>query len=59
MLAILGSSTLSALKTGVNLDYIALGVGIVAFIASRKIKVNPVIIILASGIVGGLLYYFV
>ncbi len=59
MLAILGGSTLNALTVGFNFDYVALILATLSFIATRTLKINPVIIILISGAVGGLTYYLI
>lgn len=56
MLAILGGSTLGALKLGLNFDFVALIIAVLAFITTRKTKLNPIIIILLSGVVGLTLY---
>lgn len=56
LLVLLGASTLTALKAGANFDPIALVIAILAFIGVRKTKINSIIIILISGILGLILY---
>ncbi|MBR1968475.1 MAG: chromate transporter [Clostridia bacterium] len=56
ILALFGASTLSELKVGFNFNPIALFICAVAFIATGKTKINPVFIILLSGVLGVILY---
>ena len=56
LLAILGGSTLSTLKLGISCDAIAIGIAVCAFFITRKTKLNPIIVILLSGVVGLILY---
>jgi chromate transporter len=56
LLVLFGSSTLTALKAGVNFDLIALVIAILAFIGVRKTKINSIIITLLSGVLGLMLY---
>ncbi len=59
MLAILGGSTLTVLKTGLSFDVTAAILAALAFLATKKFKVNPVVVILVSGALGALAYSFV
>ena len=56
LLAILGGSTFNMLKSGISFDAIALGISVGAFVTTRKTKLNPIIVILLSGVVGLILY---
>ena len=59
LLALFGVSTLAGFQGGVVFNPVALGIGVLAFIATRATKINPVIIILLSGLLGMLVYSFV
>lgn len=56
VLAILGLSDLSAAKNGVRFNPVALAIFTLAFIIIRKTKINPVLIIILSGVIGAGLY---
>ncbi len=59
LLAFFGASTLTAFQTDFALNPVALGIAAVAFVLSRKTKINPVIIILICGVLGVAVYSFV
>jgi len=41
-----------------NINFVALGIAIIAFLALRKFKPNPVFIMIACGVIGGIIYTF-
>ncbi len=57
LFAVFGANNLTAFKTGFSLDIINLLLGTVTFILIRKTKLNPILMILLTGIVGGGIYY--
>ena len=57
MLAIFGLSDLSTAKTNFAFNPVALFIAAAAFVLIRKTKINPVLIIILSGVVGAGLYY--
>ena len=54
--ALFGASALNQLKVDFNFDLIALIIATLSVIAVRKTKINPVLVILLSGVFGVLLY---
>ncbi len=60
MLSILGANTLQALCSSLTFDPVALAIAVIAFTVCRTVKkINPVIMILLSGVVGALAYSFI
>jgi chromate transporter len=59
LLAIFGASTFATLKTSFSVDFVAIGIAVTAFIVSRKVKINPVLVILISGVLGAIVYSFI
>lgn len=59
LFAIFNASNISTFKSGFSFDYINLILGAVTFIIIRKTKVNPVLMILITGLIGGTVYYFI
>lgn len=57
--AVFGANTFSAFKTAFSFDWINLILGVGTFVLIRKTKVNPILMILLTGIVGGAIYYLV
>jgi len=55
--AVFGANTFSAFKTAFSFDWINLILGVGTFVLIRKTKVNPILMILLTGIVGGAIYY--
>lgn len=55
--AVFGANTFSAFKTAFSFDWINLILGVGTFVLIRKTKVNPILMILLTGIVGGTIYY--
>lgn len=51
--AFTGSGTIGA---GMTFDWIALAVFLCAFLAVRKWKVNPVLVMIIAGVIGGIVY---
>ena len=54
--ALFGASVLNQLKINFNFDLIAFIIATLSIIAVRKTKINPVLVILLSGVFGVLLY---
>ena len=57
LFAVFGASNLTSFRTDFSFDIVNLVLGALTFILVRKTKVNPVLMILLTGIVGGLIYY--
>jgi uncharacterized MnhB-related membrane protein len=54
---VFSANNLNGFLTEINFDFVNLILGAVAFIIIRKTKINSVLMIPITGVVGGLIYY--
>lgn len=57
LFAVFGANNLNGFLTEINFDFVNLILGVLAFIIIRKTKINSVLMIPITGVVGGLIYY--
>ncbi len=57
LFAVFGANNFNGFLTEINFDFLNLILGVFAFIIIRKTKINSVLMIPITGVVGGIIYY--